>query len=477
MKTKFNIVTVILSVVLALGLSNCTNPEVDMQDEFNIKLRPSTILSGFTPYRQYHFEMYKNSHLRITCLLYDGSGNLAYSNQALLDGYDKDITFSIKLSPGSYKLIALATNIIGSLSSPSEEAYLITGKESLSQLQIVQTKIDESSTYSFNSAWNIMGYASKTLDFSSREIVVNLEPATELVYLEWRDIHSHDPSSEIYGQYTATATDYWGATTYTWPISIEKDGDSSTDVIVKNLSPILYEDGKTADEGCNTYKGKISGDVLTIPHGQSTGCSSERGEILLEGGAIDGEYITFEDVVLQIGDGKLTTANMFGTCVPGSDGGWYDLFNPGVIFSKPSSKGIDTYVIIYHHNNVMKFSESGTPQFSSSLSTVENGGDSISPADYPDAVNIISLHNLFPGRFEMYARTTVGNDWEDYPRKSVSLSAGHQYVFSLDCYSMDLTSYEGTLGTKSQGLEFVPSVSKIALPVVYPDIKHEKLNW
>lgn len=446
-----------------------------MQDEFNIKLRPATILSGFTPYRQSHFEMYNNSHLRITCLLYDNSGHLVYSDQALLDGYDKDITFSTKLAPGSYKLIALATNIIGSLSSPSQEAYLITGKESLSQLQIEQT-----TGRSYSSTWSIMGYASKTLDFSSREIVVNLEPATELVYLEWRDIHSHDgydASSEIYGQYTATATDYWGTTTYTWPISIEKDGDSSTDVIVKNLSPILYEAGRTAAEGYNTYKGKISGDVLTIPQGQSTGCSSDQGEILLEGGAIDGEYITFEDIVLQIGDGKLTTANMFGTCVPGSEGGWYDLFNPGVIFSKPSSKGIDKYAIIYHHNNLMKFSESGAPQFSSSLSTVDNGGEPISPSEYPDAVNLISLHNLFPGSIQIYARTFAGNEVEDYPRKSVSLSAGHQYVFSLDCYSMDLTSYEGTLGTKSQGLEFVPSVSKIALPVVYPDIKHEKLNW
>lgn len=41
--------------------------------------------------------MYDDSHLRITCLLYDRAGNLVYQNQALLDNFNQDISFHTKL--------------------------------------------------------------------------------------------------------------------------------------------------------------------------------------------------------------------------------------------------------------------------------------------------------------------------------------------------------------------------------------------
>ena len=436
---------------MAFCLTGCNNTEIEVRNSIEIKLRPSSILSGFTPYKSSDFEMEtyndETARLRITCLLYDEAGNLAYHQEELLDNYNSDISFTAMLDAESYKLIALATNIFGSLSSPSLEAYTITGTEHLDQLQILQDY--HVSSYS---TWSIMGYATRDVSNSEKEIVVNMEPATSLVYLQWQNIHAHDndvSSSDIYGQYTATATDYWGENTYTWPITIEKNGSSTTDVIVKDFSPILYKYEFTAEKGYNTYNGKISGKTLTIPKGQSTGFAVDDGDVLLEGGTINGDYITFEDIVLEIGNGKLTTTNMFGTCVPSSDGGWYDLFNPGVVFSKASSSGIDEYYIIYHLNDIMKFSDSGSPQYSSSLSSVDNKGRSVSPADYPNSTNIYEMCNLFPGSFNLFARTFVGNNSTDYSNQSVSLTAGHQYVFSLDCTSIKLTASEGVLGSKA----------------------------
>lgn len=450
MRTNNVILAVASACILTISLNCCTNPEIEVRNSTEIKLRPSTILSGFTPYKSSDFEMDTNDdetgHLRITCLLYDEAGNLAYSKEALLDDYTADVSFTAMLDAGSYRLIALATNIIGALSSPTLEAYSITGTEHLNQLQIQQN--DEESYYS---TWSIMGYATRDVSDSDKDIVVNMEPATSLVYLQWKNIHAHDndvTTSDIYGQYTATAIDYWGKHTYSWPITIEKDGSSSTDVIVKDFSPVFYDAELTSEKGYNTYKGKISGNTLIIPKGQCTGYKDDDGDVLLEGGIENGDYITFDDIVLKIDEGKLTTTNMFGTCVPESDNGWYDLFNPGVVFSKASSSGIDKYYIIYHLNDIMKFSDSGVPQYSSSLSSVSNGGSSISPANNPSSTNIYDMCNLFPGSINIFARTFIGNNQNDYSNQSISLKSGHQYVFSLDCGPIKLTASESVLGTK-----------------------------
>ncbi|MCQ2181974.1 MAG: FimB/Mfa2 family fimbrial subunit [Bacteroidales bacterium] len=460
MKTNNIILAVASAVIMTFSFTCCTNPEVEVRNSIEIKLCPSTILSGLTPYNSSDFKMDtyddETCHLRISCLLYDEAGKLAYRQEALLDDYNSDVSFTAMLDAGSYRLIALATNIFGTLSSPTLEAYSITGAEQLNQLQIHQNNEE-----SYYSTWSIMGYATYNVSDFEKDVVVNMEPATSLVYLQWKNIHAHDndvTTSDIYGQYTATATDYWGQNTFTWSISIEKDGSSTTDVIVKDFSPALYNAEFTAEKGYNTYKGKISGNTLTIQKGQSTGCKDEDGDVLLEGGTANGSYITLEDIVLKIGDGKLTTANMFGTCVPESDNGWYDLFSPGVVFSKALSSGIDKYYIIYHLNDIMKFSDSGTPQYSSSLSSVSNEGSSVSPANNPSATNIYEMCNLFPGSINIFARTFVGNNQTDYSKQSISLKSGHQYVFSLDCNSIKLNASESVLGSKAVSAnEFVAS--------------------
>lgn len=458
---KTNIFFRTAAFIAALSfLFGCTNQEVELQKGVEIQIHPSTILSGFTAFNSDNFEMYDDSHLRITCLLYDRAGNLVYQNQALLDNFNQDISFHTKLDEknGDYTIIALATCIEGTLSSPTDEAYSISGIGSLDQLCVKQ-EYDGNSYYS---TWSVMGYDTQTLSFDYTTVSLYLKPATSLVYLQWKDIHAHDNDElPIYGKYSAEATDYWEKNKYSWTMTIEKDGDSSTDVIVKDFSPILYTNGFTSDKGYNTYKGRINGNTLTITMGQETGYSDDDGSVLLYGGEANGSKITLKDIALRIDHGKLTTTTMLGTCVRGS--GWYDLFNPGVVFTMESSTDIvgiiDEYYIIYHPNDVLQFTHDGTPKYSSSLSASQNRGDFISPAKNMSSTNIYAMHNIFPGAsVKLFARTFSGNDRADYSNQTFTLVSGHQYVFSLDCATFKLTPYEGVLSTRASAScgEFEP---------------------
>lgn len=464
MKTNIFFRTAALIAALSC-LFGCANPEVELQKGVEIQLHPSTILSGFTPYKSENLEMRDGSHLRITCLLYDRNGNLAYKEQTLLDSFNQDISFRTTLDEknGNYTIIALATCIQGTLSSPSDEAYSISGTETLNQLRVELTNTDG---YSYYSTWSVMGYASKSLSFDDSVVSLNMKPATSLVYMRWQDIHAQDSYVEsLAGTLYAEATDYWGKNNYSWTITIEKDGNSSTDVIVKDFSPALYTYGFTSAKGFNKYKGKINGNTLTIKDLQETGCTLDNGStIILCGGEKDGTTFKYDDVIMRIdtdGGRNLITLNMFGTRVFNS-GGWYDLFNPGVVFTMKTGhisicEGIDTYGIIYHSNDTMRFADDGSPIYSTSLSAIENNGAWLTPADETSSNNIYAMHNLFPGSsINLFARTYSGNTYTDYSEQTFTLVSGHQYVFDFDCEAFKLTPYEGVLGTRALGGEFEP---------------------
>lgn len=452
MKTNIYFRTAALIAALCC-LFGCANPKVEIIKGFWIYIHPSTIISGFSPLRSEHLEMYDDSHLRITCLLYDQDGKLVYKEQSLLDNFNQDASFYTILGEGSYTVIALATCIKGTLTTPTDEAYSITGTESLDQLQIKQ---QIKNGFSYNSAWGVMGYASQSVSLDDSGASLNMKPAISLVYMHWQDIHAHDNDgvSSVYGKYSAKATDYWGKNTYSWTMAVEKDGSSSTDVIIKDLSPFLYGKGFTSDNGHNIFKGKISGNILTIAQGQKTGCSVDEMPILLYGM----ESNKVSDISLRIDNGKLTTTTMFGTYVQDeSDGGWYDLFNSGVVFSKESSTslvGIDAYGIIYHSNDIMRFDNNGSPIYSTSLGVTDDNTTWIEPAAYT-STNVYGVYNLFPGSsFNLFAGTFSGNTFTEYSKQTFTLVSGHQYVFSLDCATFKLTPYEGIFGTRSSINDF-----------------------
>ena len=458
MKTNIFIHTAVIFAALSC-LFGCTNPEIEIRKGIEIQIRPSTILSGFTPLKSDNFEMRSDSHLRITCLIYDGNGKLAYQEQTLLGNFNQDITFHTTLNEGTYTVVALATCIQGTLSAPTDEAYSISGTESLKQLRIEQQTM---SGFSYTSTWSMIGYAYQSVSFDDSQVILNMKPATSLVYMYWKNIHAHDndATTVVYSKYSTKAIDYWGKNEYSWTITIEKDGNSSTDVIVKDLSPYLHKKGFTSDKGCNIFKGKIEGNTLTIASGQNTGVSDNNVPIRLYG--IKDDNIT--DISFRIDKRKLVTTTTFGVYVSGENHGWYDFFNPDVVFTKESpadivftngsSDGIDSYGIIYHSNDIMKFDDNGSPIYSTSLSSTENNGTWVSPEDFT-TTNVYGLHNLFPGKsIRLFARTFSGNTRDDYSVQTFTLNSGHQYVFDLDCAAFKLTPYEGILGTRSSNDDY-----------------------
>ncbi|MBR1871963.1 MAG: hypothetical protein IJ795_02000 [Bacteroidales bacterium] len=438
----------------------CSNPSVEVKRNVEISIRLSTVLSGFVPYASDNLDMYSDSDgsskVRVSCYMYDKEGHLTDSHELMADNFSAEINLTETVPDDYSTFVILASCIQGSLDSPIYEAYTISGIQSLGTLEITQQ-----SEKTYSSSLSVLGYAVVDFDSSNQSVNIDVKPATALVYLNWRDIHSHDndgaSDGEIYGYYSAKATDYWEKKTYNWTMSVEP-GASSDAVVLKEFEPALFDAELFSDKGYNTYNGSISSSTLTIPMRQKTGFSDDDGDVLLMGGTADGEYITFEDIKLSIGAGTLTTENMFGITVPNSNSGWYSLFNPGVVYTKTGGAGgIDKYYIIYHNNDKLDLAE-GRLSTATSLSSNENNAGLLQPADYPSSTkNVYTMVNFLPGTFNVYGRSYVGNTNTDYNRMSFTAEAGHQYVIAFDCNSLSLYSYEGALGSKAADDEFIPT--------------------
>lgn len=171
---------------------------------------------------------------------------MAYQEQSLLDNFDQDVTFCTTLDEknGNYTIIALATCILGTLSSPTYEAYTISGTESLNQL-CVEQEFDSS----LSSTWSIMGYATQTISFDDSTISLNMQPATSLVYLYWQDIFAHDVIDDyfiIYHSNDIMRFDNNGTPIYS--------SLSSTGIHGANVSPADYS-VKNIYRMCNLFPG------------------------------------------------------------------------------------------------------------------------------------------------------------------------------------------------------------------------------
>lgn len=460
--------------IAALCLFSCQNEAVDVSRSINITIVPKTILTPFTSVISGNLDMEETAKLRINCFFYNAEGELTGEQAFLLDDFNKNQDFNKVIDEQTKTLVVFASCITGTLQSPVIEPYVISGENHLSTISIEQKREKYSSL-------TLAGYSVVQIP-NAETMTVTLEPATALVYLYWHDIHAHDDDvenddSSIIGEYTAQATDIWGTKTYNWGMTVEKDGGSETNVIIKDFDPVLYDAELSSKEGKNTYKGTVSGNTLTIPYRQSTNVSdSEGNDIVLVGGRLEGDYIYFEDVVLKYAQGALTTQNMFGILVIGGDG-WYSLFDAGVNFKKVGkSIGIDQYNIDYHNNNILRYSGgSFTP--SSNLPHTSYKFDSVSPLDYLEYDTIYGIINLFPGSFNIFGRTFKGNEETDYSSQNITVQAGHQYYIDFDCNKLVVKFGEGIYGTKADGAEIVAKYdNQRKAPIVANGIKQLNLT-
>ncbi len=445
---------------IALAACQQSGPDgggVVVKQEVSVTIKPAGTMSNFTPYVATDFTATQKVLLR--CLLYDPSGKRVKDESATLQDFSEEKTFSFTLSGSeSYTLVALA--YYGG-SSPN---YTVSETESLSSLTVKQNN-----EHKDNEKNAVLGYAVEPVSPSASSQTVSLQSATSLVYLEWKNIHAGrgqggETTYPLYGDYQATATDVWGAETYTWTITVEKQDTSSTEVIIKNLCPSFAKAGWTADKGVNVFTGTYdaAAKTITVPKMQETGLSYNDGQYLLKltGGRDESDYVTFEDLVFSVGNGTLTTTNMMGALCPEDESesaGWYELFEPGIVFkSKETPSGgqggePDRYLIIYHNNDIMRFN-GRAPVFSTSLAEVNNNSGNLTPSKNTGN-NIYTLVFLYPGEFDIFGRAyTEGKPNVDTRISKVNLAGNNQYVFSLECSDMSISSWKGTLSTKSDVL-------------------------
>lgn len=255
MKTINKLILALIASIAAVSFSGCINHEVNVQESIEITLRPSTILSGFTPYKSSDFDMYSDSKngvskLRITCLIYDSTGKLCFSKESLLNNFNEEVTFSVQsVNDGSsYTMVALATCIFGSLSSPSIEAYSIKNTGYIDQLKVEQN-VDFSNSY--YSAWSVMGYAVREIR-DEKSVFVNLDPGIALVYLQYKGIHAvNNIDAYAFGW---SCNNIMQFSSY-----IPKYSQSSEDNLVLSiLEPASYPESNNIYEMYNAFPGTVN---------------------------------------------------------------------------------------------------------------------------------------------------------------------------------------------------------------------------
>ena len=481
MKRLFLYAVPIISIFI-LAVS-CTNEKIDISKQVTITVSPASVLTGFTPYRSSDMDMYSDDNytagLRLTTLIYDDSGKLVEEKETLVSDYSQTYSFQTILPDnGNFKVIAFCSSIIGSLSKPDYESYSISGKDRIENIKIVRDDGFGDIFWAGYSNFYALGYGLTDLATStSSNVSVILKPCVSYVTFRWTDIHANDSElTTIYGDFTASTEDYWGNDTYNWTVTIEQDGNSSTDVIIRNLDPFFVKYGLTADKEYNTFRGTFDGTTICIPAGQSTGLTAESGNaVLLEGiSKIDDSYLYFGDLYIDIADGRLITRNMFGTCDPDEDG-WYSLYNQGIVFSPTSTTGgIDQYRLFYHANDVVTCVESSV-SFSTTLGEGYSFFKEIEPAKFESSSSSVYEPDfLLPGTFNIFGRTIVGSKRTDYSEQKVSIDMGKQYVFEFDCKNLKVVFRDGTLLTKSSGNDYTPKrIYREKYPMAY---KPKRIN-
>lgn len=445
------ITNMMAAVIAVLSIASCTNEEVQIQKQVQITISPSKVLKDIVPYNSSDIEMYQEdgntAKLKLVALIYDKEGNLYHQSEKLVKDYNSDYTFSVLVDDEEYRFLAFSYSVFEG-DDELLSAYTISNTNKLENL-----KIEQGWACSYYSNWSVLGMKDITTSINDN-IHIDLSMATSYVSFEWLNIHSDSNSStgssSIYGNYSASVTDYRGEDSYSWTISIEQDATRPNGVIVKDLCPVIYSAGLTSDDGYNTYYGYIEDNLLIIESGQYSGITlSEYGDVTIEGiSEYEGENY-YSDIMFYIEDGALISATYFGSWC---EGGWLSLFEPGLVFDYVGGSvgfGVDSYTYWHKWNNILTFTNNGC-EYSTTLGIDTYITEvSIEPSKNPNSKAIYELFNLFPGTFEVFMRENVGNEYETYGKQQITLEAGKQYTLEYDCKTKEMRFISGVSRTRS----------------------------
>ncbi|MBR5842481.1 MAG: hypothetical protein IKY64_07765 [Bacteroidaceae bacterium] len=464
------IINMFIAVIAIASTISCTNDPVEIQKQVQITISPSKVLKDIVPfYNSSDIEMLQIdgnvAKLKLVVLIYDKNGDLYHQSEKTVKDYNSNYTFSVLVNDDDYRLLAFSYSVLDR-DGESLSAYSITNTDKLNSL-----KIRQESSNSLYSNFSVLGMYDKKVSICDN-MHVDLSMATSYVSFEWLNIHSDSNtstgSSSIYGEYSATATDYFG-NDYSWTISVEQDFSRTNGVIVKDLCPLIYDAGFTSEDGYNTYYGYIEDNFLVIEAGQETGAASSGEDITIEGLFVyDGE--TYEsDIMFYIEGETLILATYFGSW---NSGGWFSLFEPGLVFDYVGGgySGVDSYTYWRKCNNILTFTNSGY-EYSTTLGIDTYRVDaSIEPAENPDANGIYKIYNLFPGTFEVFMKESVGNESEEYCRQQITIESGKQYNLEYNCETKEMKLLSNSR-TRSTTNKIVHRINKPFKPYYKKELK------
>lgn len=147
------------------------------------------------------------------------------------------------------------------------------------------------------------------------------------------------PLTYLFNTYSANVEKSYFEKSFAWDMWIEKDIDDINKVWINDLDPWHINNGFPAPKS-NRYYGIVNEDKtkIIVPTSQKTGVAAAGEDPMMLIGFGDPAASSAEsDIIIELSkDGvTLTMPNAWGVCLDSDhEGGWYNLFRGGVVFTK-----------------------------------------------------------------------------------------------------------------------------------------------
>lgn len=189
----------LLLLPVMLMLTACPDPIPDdlvVKRQIDVTVQTSSLLWNFTSYTPSDMEMPEDAKLLIKAFVYDDNGKLVDTYYDVAEDYGATYSFSAAVAATHPTIVAFSYCIIGSVSSPEYQPYVISGENTLATLAVTRDNSYE------NIKWLVLGGCIETLNSTTKQLTLGLEPQGGVVYYRFKNIHAHDSEASAPDTYT-----------------------------------------------------------------------------------------------------------------------------------------------------------------------------------------------------------------------------------------------------------------------------------
>lgn len=194
----------ILTSVIALVLSSCSNDDIPVSQSTTFKIDPATVIRPFT----YEINpgdlegVDSDNFLRVRLLIYNSEGILVQTETQYLSSYASIVSTSVNLEKGDYTAVVITDVVEKEGDDISWACWELSDEHSLTTAKI--TDLDYIGGKS-----KILGIGSKKFSVTgvAEEISINPSPAGAVLCIMWRNIHTFSDVDMIVLQ-TNRSSDY-----------------------------------------------------------------------------------------------------------------------------------------------------------------------------------------------------------------------------------------------------------------------------